>query len=225
MSNSDDSPSPEAPSDSPASPAPSSRDASPAPLSLGGTPPPAGLAAALDSAASLPIKAQAKLAGLLAPLLSALPDDQLDNRIIRLCGQEQLDAKQLAPPLKAARFLFLHAARQNLDADALAEDIGGLCSAAPLIIQLLLPCYVAALPVMREEMIAASLQAHGRVLANVEWRIDTIGSSSRGRQLNVPVAMVTFHYQDREQPGSFTIQMLPSMVEELRNVCDELLGT
>ncbi len=193
--------------------------------SLGGEPPPAGLAAALDSAATLSNKSQEKLASLLTPLLVAMPDDQLDNRIIRLCGREEIDPNQLAPPLKAARFLFMLAAQQDLTVDALAEDLAALCSAAPLVTQLLLPSYAEALPSMREEMIAASLQAHGRVLANVEWRIDTIGSSSRGRKLNVPVAMVTLHYQDRQQSGSFTIQMLPSMVEELRNVCDELLGT
>ncbi|MFO0552585.1 MAG: hypothetical protein U0271_29615 [Polyangiaceae bacterium] len=61
-------------------------------------------------------------------------------------------------------------------------------------------------------------------MTGIEWRIDTVGSSSRGRQLDVPVALVTFEYRTGDKQDRFTLQMLPDAVQGLRSICDHLLG-
>jgi len=148
--------------------------------------PPSELAVALRVIADLPTEVRAKLAELIPEVLELMPEDQLDNRIVRHCRKLELDPARLAPPLKSARFLFRIAASNAA---------------------------------------MASLAAHGKVLSGIEWRIDAIAASNRGRGIQLPVAMLTFDYRDRNQPGSVTLQLLPSMVKELRDVCERLLAT
>ena len=184
---------------------------------------PPELPAALATLALLPGPARARLPALLSELVAAMPEDQLDHRLIRLCRNADLDPERLAPPLKAARFLFRHAASAGAGVAELRRDLESLCPDAAAQ-EFLARIYEAVLPSLREEIAAASITAHGKVLAGVEWRLDAIAASNRGRGLQVPVALVTLHFQDRGTSGSFTVQMLPAMVKELRDACDALLG-
>jgi hypothetical protein len=185
--------------------------------------PPPELAPALSAVAALPKAALAKLPSLLAELVGAMPEDQLDTRLVRLCRGTELDPERAAPPLKAARFLFRQAASAGAGVAELTADVERLCGDAS-VAQVLARAYDAVLPGLRDEIASASITAHGKVLAGVEWRLDAIAASSRGRGLQIPIALVTLRYQDRGDAGSFTVQLLPSMVKELRDACDALLG-
>ena len=186
--------------------------------------PPSGLAVALRVIADLPTEVRAKLAELIPELLELMPEDQLDNRIVRHCRKLELDPARLAPPLKSARFLFRIAASNAASPEDVAADLEALVPGAPLA-EWLVPLYESVLPALRQEIAMASLAAHGKVLSGIEWRIDAIAASNRGRGIQLPVAMLTFDYRDRNQPGSVTLQLLPSMVKELRDVCERLLAT
>lgn len=157
---------------------------------------------------------------LLAQILEPLADDQLDGRIGRLCRRLDLSPENAAPGLKAGRFVIRTAAAMCLDREALAADLT-LLDAGHLTD--LLDVYERALPALRAEIVQASIVAHGRVLMGVEWRVDTLGASNRGRKLNVPVAMMTFHCQNGTQTEHVTMQLVPEMVAQLRDVCERLL--
>ena len=193
--------------------------------SLDGADAPAELGPALRQLAELSHDEQTKFHEILNQILEQIPEDQLDNRIVRFCRRAELDAKKMVAPLKAVRFLFMVAGVNNVEPALLRDDLAALCPEVPLLGDVLMPSYQSALPKMREALVTASLHAHGRVLTGMEWRLDTMGSSSRGRDLNFPVALLTLHYQDRQEPGSFTIQLLPSMVQELSSICKTLLGS
>ena len=196
----------------------------PALRSLDGKAAPADLAGALSALMRLPEPARRGFADLLLPNLDSIPEDQLDARIVRLCRRAGLDPEELAPPIKASRFLLRQAAAGNVPRQGLADDLAALSiHDAPAAI--LLGAYEHAFPALRREILVQALRAHGNVLAGVEWRVDTIGSSSQGRDLGVPVALLTLHYHDRQQAGSITIQLLPDMVNQIREVCNELLTT
>ncbi|MBM4375917.1 MAG: hypothetical protein FJ095_12590 [Deltaproteobacteria bacterium] len=186
--------------------------------------PPSELAVALRVIADLPTEVRAKLAELIPEVLELMPEDQLDNRIVRHCRKLELDPARLAPPLKSARFLFRIAASNAASPEDVAADLEALVPGVPLA-EWLVPLYEAVLPALRQEIAMASLAAHGKVLSGIEWRIDAIAASNRGRGIQLPVAMLTFDYRDRNQPGSVTLQLLPSMVKELRDVCERLLAT
>lgn len=190
--------------------------------SLGGRAAPAELAPALNTIAELPDPFRAQFGEIVASTLDPIPEDQLDNRIIRLCRKADLDPAKAAPPIKATRFVIRNAASQNTSSENLAADLHTLCPEHD-VAALILPIYEQARMSLRQEVLAGSLRAHGNLLNGLEWRVDTIGASNLGSEINMPVALLTMHYQDRHQQGSFTVQLLPDMVAQLRDLCDQLL--
>lgn len=179
------------------------------------------LAPALNGLLALPDAVREQLEALLDPCLEPVPEDQLENRIARLCRRHELDPRVTVPSFKATVLLFRSAAVNACTPEELGQDLRALGGDG--LATLLLPVYEAAFPKMRMRIMQESIAAHGRVLTGIEWRIDTLGSSSRGRKLDVPVAMMTFAYQQGPNADMFTIQMLPDAVAELRDICDHLL--
>ena len=192
--------------------------------SLAGRPAPDELGPALSAIRELPEKFRQSFEEIVISTLETIPEDQLDNRIVRLCRRLELDPVDAAPPIKSARFLIRSAASQNVSPEDLAADLKALCPDAKLA-EHFLPIYEQARMPLRQEVLAGSLRTHGNLLSGLEWRVDTIGASNLGSDINAPVALLTMHYQDRHQQGSFTVQMLPDMVAQLRELCDELLKT
>lgn len=193
-------------------------------FSLNGKPAPEGMSESIVGVERLPAAARTGFGELLFPNLEPLPEDQLDNRIARLCRRNDLDVEVAGSAIKAVAFLFRSAAAFAIDPDALASDIRAM-GGSPSLVELLLPLYEQAVPNLRREIAQAAIAMHGAVLVGIEWRIDTLGASSRGRKLNVPVALMTFQYQESGEVRTKTFQMLPDMVGSLREVCDELLAT
>jgi COMM domain len=184
---------------------------------------PAELSPALRSLLEIPAQTLAELGELILPNLEPMPEDQLDSRIARLCRRRELDPATIGPGIKATVFLFRQAAVFNVEAEQLAEDLATV-GGSELLAELLIPLYREVFPELRREIAMAAIAAHGNVLTNVEWRMDTVGSTSRGRHLNIPVALVTMHFRNGTSSDSITLQMMPDAVGALRVVCDHLLN-
>jgi hypothetical protein len=197
----------------------------PAPLlySFDGQPGPDELAPALRGLLELPESVQSELGSLLGPCLEPLPEDQLENRIGRLCRRHELDPRVVVPAFKAVVVLFRSAVAEACGPEEMAQDLRAI-DASGRVEALLSPIYGEAFPQLRMRIAQESIAAHGPVATGIEWRMDTLGSSSRGKKLNVPVALMTFGYQRAGQSDSFTIQMLPDAVARLRDICDTLLN-
>lgn len=180
------------------------------------------LVAAMGDLAALPRRAFEHLPEMVATRLDALADDQRDARLARICRKEELDLQQTRPAVVALASVFRAAAATNVDRGALEGDLVRLGLRSPLV-ELVLALYEECVGPLREEIVRATIAAHGPVLTGAEWRIDTVGSSSRGRQLDVPIALVTFQYQDGRESKRLTVQMLPEAVHGLRELCDHLL--
>jgi len=191
-------------------------------LSLNGKPAPDGLGESLCGIEELSQKTRDNFGELLIPNLESMPEDQLDSRVARLCRRNDLDLAVAGSSIKAAAYLFQNAAACALEPEDLAKDIEALGGTRHLI-ELLLPLYNEVLPDLRRHIAQATLGSHGAVLTGIEWRVDTLGASNRGRKINLPVALMTFRYQEGGETRSATYQLLPDMVGELRDVCDRLL--
>src|SRR5262249_50677739 len=116
------------------------------------------------------------------------------------------------------------AARHDVPAGALAEDLDRLCPDDPLVKELLLAGYDAAKDQLRNEIVRAAIADHGKILVGVSWRLDAIQASDRGGKLRTPVAMLTLHYREGGETGRVTMQVLPDMMGELKQVCEKVLG-
>jgi hypothetical protein len=140
------------------------------------------------------------------------------------CAAYHVDEDALAPAIKACRFVIREAARRDVPAGALGEDLDRLCPGELLVKELVLAGYEPARDRMRHEMVKAAIADHGKLLVGINWRVDAIQASERGMKLRMPVAMLTLHYREGAEMGRVTLQVLPDMVGELRGVCDKVLG-
>lgn len=189
---------------------------------LAGKPAPVGLAQALRRLGSVRSDARAQLEEVALSSLEPLPEDQLEARMVRLCRRHDWAAEEIGPGIKGIVFLLRTAAAADVDARALGTDVMALTDDASLA-DLVVGVYAKARGSLRNEIVRSALLAHGKVLAGVEWRIDTVGSSDRGRKLNVPVALLTLHYQEGTRTDAITLQALPETLHALREVISELL--
>ena len=191
---------------------------------LGGGEAPPGLGADLLLLLGLPPEALQKLWQGLAPSLAETVAPETGQLFDLFCSAYRVDGDRLALAIKACRFLIREAARLDVPAGALAEDLDRLCPDDPLVKELLLVGYEPAREHIRREIIKLALVDHGKLLVALNWRVDAVQASERGMRLGMPVAMLTLHYREGAESGRITLQVLPDMLGELKGVCEKILG-
>jgi hypothetical protein len=159
---------------------------------------------------------------LVLPCMGQAPDEQVDEAITQLCRNNELDVDVAGTAIKATRFFLRQAAALNVSPQQLGEDLTALSCPGELIATLS-KVYELALNDLRLEIAQSTIVAHGNVLTGVEWRVDTLGASNRGRGINIPVAMITLHFRNGDETERLTLQALPDAVNTLREVCENLL--
>ena len=159
---------------------------------------------------------------LVMPTLGQASDERVDEVITQLCQQNELDVDVAGTAMKASRFIVRQAAALNVTPAELSEDLTSIgCDGQ--VVNMLAKIYEAALNDLRLEIAQSTIVAHGNVLTGVEWRVDTLGASNRGRGINIPVAMITLHFRNGDETKRLTLQALPDAVSSLREVCENLL--
>ena len=191
---------------------------------LGGGEAPPDLSADLLRLLRLPAEALQKLWQVLAPSLAEKIAPETEQLLDVFCAAYRVDEDELARAIKACRFVICAAARLDVPAGALGEDLERLCPGEALVKELVLAGYEPAKEQLRHEMIKAAIADHGKLLVGVNWRVDAIQASERGLRLGMPVAMLTLHYREGSELGRMTLQVLPDMMGQLREVCDKVLN-
>jgi len=154
-----------------------------------------------------------------------LPDYTAYEELLDVfCAAYRVDDEDLARAVKACRFVIREAAQRDVPAGAVAEDLDRLCPGDPLVKELLLAGYEPARERIRHDIVKAAVADHGKLLVGVKWRLDAIQASERGARLGTPVALLTLHYLEGTEKGRVTLQVLPDMMGELKQVCEKVLG-
>ncbi|MCK6592439.1 MAG: COMM domain-containing protein, partial [Polyangiaceae bacterium] len=63
---------------------------------------------------------------------------------------------------------------------------------------------------------------HGKLCESIEWRIDTVTSSSRGDKIQLPIVWLTLGYREGERRDRISLQLTPEAVQSLRRVCERI---
>lgn len=191
---------------------------------LGGGECPPGLGEDLGRLSRLPPEALQKLWQVLAPSLAETLSPETGQLLDMFCAAYKVADDDLARAVKSCRFLIREAAGLDVKTEAFAADLERLCPEDPLIREILLAGYEPAKARLREEMLRAALVDHGKLLVRAQWRSDAILASERGKRLGMPVTLLTLHYRDGAETGRITLQVMPDMMRELKQICDETLG-
>lgn len=190
---------------------------------LGGKPMKLGVINDLKRLSLLPEAALTNIWQVLGPLIGGeLKADRLERHLGPFCETYRADRNDILRGLAATRALLRGAAEQDLAVDKFVEDLEKL-EVEVLTARMICAGFDRAMVLLRGELMMVSLLDHGRVLKKVDWRIDQMRGSNRGKNLNAPVATITFNYQDGEKADRMTLQVLPPVLRQLREVLDELL--
>ena len=162
------------------------------------------------------------------PLLRLNLAPQIDERISAAVRQmmEKLEAKadELVPSIKANRLLMRSAAALDVPSERFHEDMRALVGDEPSYVNQLTEWYTQALPLLRTELVSSTIAEHGNLASQLAWRVDMVTRSSRGANVNTPVAVFTFRYREGKTEKQLTLQMLPELVGKLRDACDDIIG-
>jgi hypothetical protein len=191
---------------------------------LDGAEAPDGLAADLNGLGELSQAARDDYWLILEPSLAEVLDDRADAAAAKFCRERNVTRDELAPSVKACRFLFRSAAALGLAPADVARDLRELGVGEELAAGVLMPCYEKAFALLRQRILAEAVARHGHLVVGFDWRVDNIRTSRKGRSLNASVALLTLDYRDGETKRSITLQLLPDMLEQLRRELGVILG-
>jgi hypothetical protein len=190
---------------------------------FGGKPMKAEVIGDLKRLGLLPEEALGHVWEALGPLLNGeLTKERFDRIMGPFCAKYRADKDDLLRGLAALRSLLRGAAEQDLEAEKFVEDLE-LLQVDVFTARTIMSGYEQGMILLRGELMMVSLLDHGRALKKVDWRIDQMRGSNRGKNLNAPVAMLTFNYQDGEKADRMTLQVLPPVLRQLREILDEIL--
>lgn len=173
----------------------------------------------------LPDRAREGFWKVLAVYLEPELDEAGKQTIVGYCERFDLTTEQLAPAIRAARFLFDAAATAGTDGEALARDIATLLpeEQAREAAALLVPWFDDLVPRLRRERIERSIGDHGKLVVDTHWRVDRITSSDRAGAVNTSVAVITLSYREGSRTERITLHMLPDQLDALRRAANQML--
>lgn len=195
---------------------------------LGGQRAPAGLDADLRLLAHLPERARGHFWDALGPSLADPLPASIEQTLDTFARTFAVPNDDLARAIKACRHLLREACSRGLDRARLEEDIvllagGPLSPEAAVIAPILLSRYDAARAAVRAALVDSTLQDHGASVVSVEWRVDTIRSSSRAAALDERTALLTLGYKQGAREERVTLHLSRQKLEELRLACERML--
>ncbi len=152
-----------------------------------------------------------------------MPKD-LDQRLEAFRRQHEVPPGRFARALTAGHKLLSEAARHDLDGAQLEADLVQLSGPNRELVELFMPGFERAMEGIKRQILHSSLSDHGNLLIGVDWRVDLMLKSQRGKELKMPVTQLTLRYLEGKQERRLTVQALPEHLQELQAMCKEILG-
>jgi hypothetical protein len=176
----------------------------------------------------MPENARAQIWDVLAPLIVSGMNEELVKASAEYCQTYGVAPQVLEDCLKVCHLLLSQAARLKLDESHFRGDLVALSSEGQPCVNAIMAHYGEMGAFMRKRVIEGSLLDHGKMFVGLDWRIDVVGASDRGLELDLPVALLTLRYQegygDQSEKGKMSLYLVPEAVRELKRVCEQLEG-
>lgn len=191
---------------------------------LDGAKAPPGLGPDLCTLADLPDRALHDF-GRVIDVTIGDPVPAAADRVIEAFAKEHgVEPSQVARAASAVRALYRAAARVDLSVEGLKADFRALTGdRAEALISLVVSGYEPSRVRIQRELLAKTVAAHGKVLTDVEWRIETVNESSFGRGFRLPLITITLRYQEDGKSSSVTLHALPTVLKKLKDVLAKLV--
>lgn len=172
-----------------------------------------------DSFIVMRTSAQQAFVELLVDSILETDEAALGTALHQFCETHGVSRDEAFAALKAAQFLLHRAAASDLDTETFAADLQALSPDAVDGLRLLGTRYAPLKQRIREELLLQTLSDHGKVLRDLNWRLDTFNSSDRVVGLRSPVVFLTLQLEDAGGQERVTVQLTPQSVQMLQRFC------
>jgi len=149
------------------------------------------------------------------------PDEATLSRVLsKFCGGHGTDQRDAYSALKACQFLLQGAAALDLPPERFMEDLHRLSPSNDLGgVRLLGSRYIPLKKRIREALLVQALADHGKVLVDLDWRIDSVTSSNHALAHDASVVYLTLQTRDAEGEERVTLQLTAQSIQMLRQFC------
>lgn len=158
---------------------------------------------------------------LLAPVLLQ-PGSPTHPNLLAMFGQQHgIAPDAMLAAIRCCELLLKQAAALDLTETQFQKDLESLGGPAELtgFIQARFP---ETKQLLRRQILMDSLAAHGKVMTDLEWRLDNVLHSSKGNRLGAEIVLLTLHYQEGRTSGAVTLQLTREAAQMLRRFCNRL---
>ncbi len=186
--------------------------------SLAGTAAPEDVVNEAGRVTRLPKAALEQLWTVVEPCVTQPMTDKLGTELNAFCRQFEIAEADLGHVVRIVCFLLRHAAAVDLSEQGFAADLETLWPGATELHELLRKRYGPIKSQLREGMLRDALVQHGKVLVDVDWRVDHVVASKPAPRLSLPVAIVTLRYRSPRGPDHVTLQLTSSQLASVSQV-------
>lgn len=148
----------------------------------------------------------------------ATPDDanKVQQRVEAVSAVHDVSAGDVVAASLACQVLLGGACAQDLTREEFEQDLKTLSEGRTDGLEVILSRYDLVKAELRHVEDAQVMADHGKVLENVEWRLDKIVSSSRGYHRESDVIFLTIDYREGNTPGRMTFQVSARGLQSLK---------
>jgi hypothetical protein len=188
---------------------------------FGGRPAPTVVAEGWRRLAAFPAPAREPFWLLMTSVLLQ-PDSATHQKPIALLGRRHgIAPEEMLAAIRCCELLLKQAAALDLSEAQFQQDLASLGGPADLA-GFIQARFAETKQILRRQILLDSLAAHGKVMTDLEWRLDQVLHASKGNHLNTEIVLLTLHYQEGRTPGAVTLQLTREAAQMLRRFCERL---
>lgn len=181
-----------------------------------GEPAPDGVVEGWAHLLSLRTSAQQAFVELLTTSIVEPDERALEAMLARFCESHDIEPGAVLGALTACQFLLQRSAALDLEAHLFMDDLQKLSPDDAGGLRLIASRYLPLKQRIREHLLEQSLADHGRVLVDLDWRVDHVTSTDRAVNLDTPVVFLTLRLRDAERDERVTMQLTARSIRMLR---------
>lgn len=184
-----------------------------------GQPAPAPVREGWETLLSLPTSALQAFGELFTATVTETDEEALGLAVTSFSSQYGLDSQAVVDSIRACQFLLRQAAMLDLDAGTFASDLTKLSGEETGPIRLFTARYTPLKARVREGLLLQTLMDHGKVLVDLDWRVDRVSASSRLAGPTSDVVILTLGLQSTAGSERVTMQLPTQSLKLLQDFC------
>lgn len=169
---------------------------------------------------ALPTSVQQGFMELLTATISESNEGAIHRAIQSFSQQQGLDPDGVGGALAATQTLLRQAAALDLEAADFVQDLQELSGEDSRTPRIMAARFGPLKERVRETLLLQTLADHGKVLVDLDWRVDRVTSSDRLAAPDATVVLLSMTLQDAGGVERVSVQLTPQSVKLLQGFCN-----